>query len=126
MSIDGASSPSPGPVADGVRVRLVLVAAPELVALAGRRRPPPPVGLTAFTPAFLDQAAPAAIGLAVFAGKPDAFLVVQHLARLGYRGRVIALAPPLPRRSLVERELRAQAPGLRLRLVCLPALSALP
>jgi hypothetical protein len=77
----------------------------------------------ALTPAVLERLNPQALGIAVFAADPDAFHALSRLARLGYRGRVLAFAPPLPRRKLVERELRAHAPGLRVRVVCLLALA---
>lgn len=73
---------------------------------------------------MVEHAPPPAVGVAVFATDPDVFQVLGRLSKLGYKGRVIALAPPLPRRSIVEKEMRAQGPGLRLRLVCLPSLVA--
>jgi hypothetical protein len=103
--------------------RLVLIEAPELAVLCARRRAPAAVDLAALTPAVLERLNPQALGIAVFAADPDAFQALSRLARLGYRGRVLAFAPPLPRRKLVERELRAHAPGLRVRVVCLLALA---
>jgi hypothetical protein len=102
--------------------RFVLIGAPELAVLSARRRAPAAVDLAALTPAVLERLNPQALGIAVFAADPDAFQALSRLARLGYRGRVLAFAPPLPRRKLVERELRAHAPGLRVRVVCLLAL----
>lgn len=100
-----------------------MIGAPELAGLSARSRTPKVIAFAALTSAMIENRAPAAIALAVFGADPDAFRVLSRLARLGYAGRVLALAPPLPRRNLVERELRAQAPRLRLRVVCVAALA---
>ena len=43
--------------------------------------------------------------------------MVEALMHLGYAGAISVIAPRLPDRAMVERELRALGPGLRLRLV---------
>ncbi len=43
---------------------------------------------------------------------------VERLDSIGYGGRVYVFGPDLPRREMVEAELREAAPGLDLHLVC--------
>lgn len=116
----------PGGGADFGRRRLIVVAAPELEPLGRRRNPPFAIPFDEITAALLDRARPSAIGFALFATRFDAFQVLDRLSRLGFRGRVLALAPPLPRRKLVERELRGQAPGQKIRIFCLSSLAVDP
>lgn len=101
---------------------LLLVRTPELRALAAPRLRVE-VAFRQLTPGTLERLAPRAVGFALFAEDCDAFQVLGRLERLGYRGRVLALAPPLPARRMVERELQAEARGLRLRVLCLAALA---
>ncbi|MFT4150173.1 MAG: hypothetical protein QM656_08250 [Paracoccaceae bacterium] len=61
---------------------------------------------------------PDEIACALFAPGHDATQVVARLETMGYRGLITVVAPPLPDPRMVERELRALGPGLRLRLVC--------
>ncbi len=103
------------------RLRLVLVGSRAIAPVA--LRAVEVVDFARLTPALLDRLRPAALGFALFAEGHEAFQVLGRLERLGYRGRVLALAPPLPARRMVERELRAQAPGLRVRVVCLAELA---
>ncbi|MFN4158398.1 MAG: hypothetical protein ACK4GO_08365 [Gemmobacter sp.] len=76
----------------------------------------------ALTGLVLAQLRPPAVVLALFCPMHDAARMAGRLERLGYRGRVILLAPPVPDRAMVERELRAQFPYLRLQVTVLPDL----
>ena len=64
--------------------------------------------------ALLDRLQPVHIVLPLFPPGGDVTLVIEELQRLGYGGRITILAPDLPRPRLVERELRAYGPGVRL------------
>lgn len=129
--VDVADRPLPSHAADGAggppprRTAVVAVGMPELAALGDRL----PARLTAPTTAALVAAImarqPRAVATALFGQSPDILDLADRLARAGYRGRVLALAPPLPNRKLVRRELAAQGSGLRVVLVTLAAL-ALP
>jgi hypothetical protein len=103
--------------------RTLLVTGPQTRVLE-QRPAMAPVGFSALTPGLLDRVQPAAVAFALFSPVQDAFQVLGRLERLGFRGRVLALAPPLPARRMVERELQAQAPMLRVRVLCLPVLAA--
>jgi hypothetical protein len=67
--------------------------------------------------ALLADLAPERIVLPLFAGPCDAMTVIEQLQALHYTGKIVVIAPPLPRPDLVERELRAAGPGARLTLV---------
>lgn len=73
--------------------------------------------LTDLNGEFLDRAAPDYVILPLFAGGYDAMTAVALLEDLGYRGRIVVLAPFLPKPDLVERELRQIGPGTRLVLI---------
>jgi len=66
---------------------------------------------------FLDRAAPNFVILPLFTGGYDAMTAVALLEDLGYRGRIVVLAPFLPKPDLVERELRQIGPGNRLVMI---------
>lgn len=66
---------------------------------------------------LLERLAPTTILMPLFAGAQDALSMVETLEALGYGGRLIVIAPALPRPALVQRELRAAGPGERLFLV---------
>jgi hypothetical protein len=105
--------------------RALVIDAPSLrqLPLACRTRMmPAPRPLSGLTRAWMDEVRLPAVVFALFATAPDAWSITAHLTAIGYRGRVFALAPPLPNRAMVERELRAECPDLRLRvLTVLPA-----
>ena len=67
--------------------------------------------------AFLAEVAPELVVLPLFSVGQDATTMVEALMNLGYDGAISVMAPRLPDRAMVERELRALGPGLRLRLV---------
>ncbi len=69
---------------------------------------------------------PSCVMMALFDSRTDAFDLLECLADLHYRGRVLVLSPPLPRTGMVMRELAAAGPGLRLRLVQCKELAVTP
>lgn len=60
---------------------------------------------------------PRCIVLPLFAARTDAAELLDRLAGMPFAGRILILAPPLPRRDMVLAELQARAPGLRLHLL---------
>lgn len=102
--------------------RILAVDGPELAGLANRLPNRTNANLTAAIVAVVATRRPRAVAIALFGMSHDVLDLAEGLARIGYRGRVLALSPPLPNRRLVQRELAAQVPGLRLRLVTLAAL----
>jgi hypothetical protein len=71
-------------------------------------------GLTA---AGLHALGPTTVILPLFSAEHDAMTMVETLQEFGFSGRILVIAPHLPRPQLVERELRAAGPGARLMLV---------
>lgn len=69
------------------------------------------------TGAMLEALAPTTIVMPLFAGPHDALTMVEALEEIGFAGRILVIAPHLPRPQLVERELRAAGPQGRLQLV---------
>lgn len=69
------------------------------------------------TAGVFDRIAPLAVGLALFCPRLDATVVLDRLLRIGFRGRILVLAPPLPDPGLVQRDLAALYPALRLRVL---------
>jgi hypothetical protein len=68
-------------------------------------------------PALLAELRPGRIIMPLFAAGYDAMAAVEILEQLGFGGQISVIAPDLPRPRLVERELRALGPGLRLSLI---------
>lgn len=67
--------------------------------------------------ALLAELCPERIVLPLFTGSCDAMSVIEQLEALRYAGKIVVIAPPLPKPALVERELRGAGPGDRLTLV---------
>ncbi|MFT7059598.1 MAG: hypothetical protein ACJASV_002107 [Pseudorhodobacter sp.] len=63
---------------------------------------------------------PRSIVVQLFAPKFDVLDVLERLNGWNYRGRVIMLAPPLPKRDIVLHELRAHGAPLRIQLLVAP------
>jgi hypothetical protein len=83
-------------------------------------RPAEGVTIAAFeelNAAYLAEIAPELVVLPLFSVRQDATTMVEALMDLGYAGAISVMAPRLPDRAMVERELRALGPGPRLRLV---------
>lgn len=105
--------------AQAVAERLLALDCTGLIAPEGPMDLPGVVHLrfAALTPAALRDIAPATVVLPLFAAEDDALTMVETLEAMGFCGRILVIAPHLPRPDLVERELRAAGPGLRLMLV---------
>ncbi|HMO07886.1 MAG TPA: hypothetical protein PKD10_09580, partial [Paracoccaceae bacterium] len=71
----------------------------------------------AITAGVFERILPMAVGLALFCPRHDATVVLDRLLRIGFRGRILVLAPPLPDARLVQRELDSLYPTLRLRVL---------
>ena len=72
---------------------------------------------TDLTAALLTQIDATVIVMPLFSADHDALSMIEALQALGFTGRILVIAPALPRPALVERELRAAGPGTRLTLV---------
>lgn len=66
---------------------------------------------------FLRHVAPSYVILPLFTAGYDATTAIELLEELGYRGRIVVLAPFLPKPGLVEQELRQVGPSSRLVLI---------
>lgn len=73
--------------------------------------------LPQITAQLLASLRPDRVICALFGPAQDAYAVVEQLESLGYDGAITVLCPDLPRPKLVEAELRAIGPGLRLTLL---------
>lgn len=62
---------------------------------------------------------PDAVVFSLFGLNDDATLVVARLGEIGFRGKCIVLAPPLPRLELIKAELTSISPALTLELITL-------
>jgi hypothetical protein len=69
------------------------------------------------TASWIAQSGLDTIAFGLFATGPDVWQIAAHLTRTGFAGRLFALSPALPNRVMVERELRAEFPALRLRVM---------
>lgn len=111
--------PEPAP-ARGRGPRILAVDGGEVLAALHRCRRRPDVVLAHgrdLDAALIARLAPRAVVFALFGAQTDALAILGRLARAGHRGRVLALSPPLPNPRMVERELKARHPGLRLRIL---------
>lgn len=61
---------------------------------------------------------PTLIIMPLFGTNHDATCAIELLESLTYQGRIVVLAPDLPKPRLVERELQSLGPGPRLTLIC--------
>lgn len=103
--------------------RILAVDGPEVAGLLERLPNRAKANSTAAVLAAVAARKPRAVAIALFGMSHDILDLAEALARAGYRGRVLALSPPLPNRKLVQRELATQVPGLRFKLVTLAALA---
>lgn len=71
----------------------------------------------ALTAEMLAKLAPTVVIMPLFTTEHDALAMVEALEALSFTGRIVVMAPALPNPKLVERELRAAGPGVRLTLV---------
>ncbi|MEO6298829.1 MAG: hypothetical protein ABIV25_09010 [Paracoccaceae bacterium] len=68
-------------------------------------------------PELLSDLKPTRIILPLFSAEHDAMAVIEILEGLKFSGQITVIGPDLPRPRLVERELRAMGPGVRLSLI---------
>ncbi|MBC7479830.1 MAG: hypothetical protein H7317_17365 [Pseudorhodobacter sp.] len=73
--------------------------------------------LTELDTDLLGLTAASCVILPLFTLGYDAMTAVELLEDLGYGGRIVVLAPPLPKPAVVEQELRQMGPGTRLILI---------
>lgn len=73
-------------------------------------------GYAALDGALLARVRPSRIVAPLFGRGFDATNVLAALERLGFAGPVVIAAPRLPDRRMVERELAALTPGLRIEI----------
>lgn len=71
----------------------------------------------ALDPALVARLRPDRVICPLLARDFDASLLAQRLAGWGYRGRLTVIAPRLPDRAMVQRELSAAAPTLSVEVV---------
>lgn len=69
------------------------------------------------TPHLISRILPDAVVLSLMSNNRDAVEDLETLSALGFRGRCLVLAPKLPNRKMVLKELRHHAAGLRLTLL---------
>jgi hypothetical protein len=110
------------PSVTGLNGPTLVIDAPEALALAARI---PGDGLVIARFPTLDgdllaRVRPARIIAPLFGRGFDATNVLIRLERLVYVGLIVIAAPRLPDRHMVERELVALTPGLRIELQMLP------
>lgn len=75
------------------------------------------VALAQLDGGVLHRLRPAQVICALFGKDSDAMMVAERLAELGWRGRLTVLAPGLPNRRMVQQELQAIAPWIRVEVV---------
>lgn len=75
------------------------------------------ISLNALTPSIIAQHQPDVILFALFSPMQDAISVIERLELIGYGGHIRVICPVLPKPALVEAELRALGPGLRLSVI---------
>lgn len=115
------AGPAAGATATRAARPVVFVESPALpagVLTCPRRGVPIVLPLPAITAGVFDRIAPLAVGLALFCPRHDSTLVLDRLLRIGFRGRILVLAPrALPDPRLVQGDLAGLFPALRLRVL---------
>ncbi|HSF63121.1 MAG TPA: hypothetical protein VLA78_01960 [Paracoccaceae bacterium] len=102
------------------RPRVLAIDGGETLTLLERCRKPPALVLAHgrdLDGPLIARVAPRAVVFALFAEQNDALAILGRLAKAGHTGRIFALSPPLPNPRMVERELKARFPALRLRIL---------
>ncbi|MCB2129280.1 MAG: hypothetical protein KDE03_09435 [Rhodobacteraceae bacterium] len=76
------------------------------------------------TPALLGKHQPYAVVCRLFGGDHDALDLADRLAKIGYKGAILALSPHLPHAAQVRAEITAQCArkGLQFELIVEPVL----
>ncbi|MBC2835379.1 hypothetical protein [Paragemmobacter straminiformis] len=78
------------------------------------------IAFAALDSGLLARVGPARVICRLFAPEADAMAVAETLAALGWAGRLTVVAPGLPNRAMVQRELQASAGRVKIEVV--PAL----
>ena len=76
-----------------------------------------PIQFSALEQKLVSSVSPTKVVVPLMARGFDAAEVVEQLATCGFRGSVWVLAPKLPNRRMVERELKSMAPGIQVELI---------
>lgn len=106
--------------ADKRAPRVLAIDGGETLTLLERCRKPPALVLAHgrdLDAPLIARVAPRAVVFALFAEQNDAMAILARLAKAGHKGRIFALSPPLPNPRMVEREVKARYPTLRLRIL---------
>jgi len=91
-----------------------------------KTRPCPKASSLAFVPfamfskSLLGALAPRCVVAPLFARQFDVLSLLDMLAEARFAGRILVMAPHLPNRAMVQAELQAHCPGLRLTLLIRP------
>lgn len=71
----------------------------------------------AVSPVLLAQVRPDCVACPLLAAEFDAAQLAQRLEQIGFVGRLLVMAPALPDRRMVAREIASAAPGLRVEIL---------
>ncbi len=82
-----------------------------------------PVQFSALEQKLVSSIAPTKVVVPLMTRNFDAAEVIEHLGTCGYRGSVWVLAPKLPNRRMVERELRSMVQGIQVEIIELDEVS---
>ena len=82
-----------------------------------------PVLFSALEEKLVSSIAPSKVVVPLMTRHFDAAEVVEHLGTCGYQGSVWVLAPKLPNRRMVERELRSMVQGIQVEIIELDEVS---
>lgn len=75
------------------------------------------IAFGALDAAVLARVAPVFVICRLFARDSDAVTVAETLAALRWTGRLVVIAPGLPNRAMVQREIQSGAPGIKVEVV---------
>jgi len=76
-----------------------------------------PIMFSALEQKLVSSVAPTKVVAPLMARGFDAAEVIEQLAACGYQGSVWVLAPKLPNRRMVERELKSMATGIQVEII---------
>ena len=75
------------------------------------------IGFTALEPKLVASVSPTKVVMPLMARGFDAMEAIEALGLCGYQGAVWVLAPKLPNRRMVERELKSIAAGIQVEVI---------
>jgi hypothetical protein len=84
-----------------------------------------PISFSALEHKLVTSVAPTKVVVPLMARGFDAADVVEQLVECGYQGSLWVLAPKLPNRRMVERELRSMAAGIMVEVIEMEEVSTL-